>query len=55
MRKQARTNLNKSYGLLDFNYMFYGLLKVLGPSPTLSPTYNMCSKSANPKLNPKSI
>ena len=33
--------------------MFYGLLEVLGPSPTSSPTYKMCSKSANPRLSPK--
>ena len=52
MQKQAQTNLINSYGLLDFNYMFLGLLKVLGPSPTSSRTYNLCSKSENPRLNP---
>ena len=52
MQKQAQTNLINSYGLLEFNYMFYGLLEVLGPSPTSSPTYTLCSKSANPRLSP---
>ena len=52
MQKQAQTNLINPYGLLDFNYMYYGLLEILGPSPTSSPTYNLCSKSANPRLNP---
>ena len=36
---------------LNFNYMFYGLLEVFVPSPTSSPTYNLCSKSANPSLS----
>ena len=45
MQKQAQTNLINLYGLLDFNYIFYGLLEVLGPSQTLSSTYNLCSKS----------
>ena len=30
MQKQDQTNLINSYGLLDFNYMYYGLLEVLG-------------------------